>query len=512
MEKFKKIVKENVTYFIVFLCLILLTISLFVSKNHTFDTEHMPLQLDTYEKVIISNIIVEGIIYFFLLNLAKKRDFKLENIFLIMAIPIGIAYIIALPIGTIPDDQTHYLRSWEVSLGYQVSEQSEDGDGGRELPINLSEILFNVGTHNYEEYFQTATDETLKEEMVFQWFSNASLYSVVCYLPQAFGIAFARIFTDNLFVMAYSARICNFAVFIVLVYFSVKIIPFKKMFVTAIALMPIVFQEAVSVSPDAITIAISMMLISYTLHLKYSDKNITKKNIIILTFLSVILSLCKIVYIPICFIIYTISCEKFKNKKQKYLLLTSIILIAIIINLLWLSYASRYLIEYNEGVNSKEQIRFILTNPIDYMSVVIKMLINRSDVYISNILGDLSLLNVSLSPIFKSLLFIILISIICLNDSKNCKVNSSTRIIISCVIISVIALIFTSLYVQWNPVKNIVIEGVQGRYFIPILILTPYLFNNSYFVSDKKMSARYLLMFMMFLNFHAISYISIVYK
>ena len=31
-------------------------------------------------------------------------------------------------------------------------------------------------------------------------------------------------------------------------------------------------------------------------------------------------------------------------------------------------------------------------------------------------------------------------------------------------------LIFTSLYVQWTALRNEVIEGIQGRYFIPLII------------------------------------------
>ena len=35
----------------------------------------------------------------------------------------------------------------------------------------------------------------------------------------------------------------------------------------------------------------------------------------------------------------------------------------------------------------------------------------------------------------------------------------------------IILLVFTSLFVQWTPIASDVIEGVQGRYFLPILPL-----------------------------------------
>ena len=39
--------------------------------------------------------------------------------------------------------------------------------------------------------------------------------------------------------------------------------------------------------------------------------------------------------------------------------------------------------------------------------------------------------------------------------------------------LTIVLLIFTSLYIQWTAVGAPVIDGVQGRYFLPILLLVP---------------------------------------
>ena len=39
-------------------------------------------------------------------------------------------------------------------------------------------------------------------------------------------------------------------------------------------------------------------------------------------------------------------------------------------------------------------------------------------------------------------------------------------------------LILTSLYMQWNPVGSSIIEGVQGRYFLPIMLLVPIMISR----------------------------------
>ena len=51
-----------------------------------------------------------------------------------------------------------------------------------------------------------------------------------------------------------------------------------------------------------------------------------------------------------------------------------------------------------------------------------------------------------------------------------------------------VGLIFTSLYVQWTKVAADIIEGVQGRYFIPISLLF-FLICSPFKKYSKKLSS-----------------------
>ena len=52
-------------------------------------------------------------------------------------------------------------------------------------------------------------------------------------------------------------------------------------------------------------------------------------------------------------------------------------------------------------------------------------------------------------------------------------------------------LICASLYVQWTSLENEIIEGIQGRYFIPLIIFPALLivYNND----KKKRETRYII-------------------
>ncbi len=509
MEKLKNIVKENWIYGIIYIALLAFSI-ISILLNYPLEPEKIEISLDIYGKISIMLTIFISLIYFILLAIFNKK-MKNENLFLLIAIPVGLIYMITFLPGKIPDEPHHFYRAYEISIGHLVSDVNEDGAGGNNLPINIKKI-FNYGTH--EDIFREFKSFHITDEKEFVAFSNTSLYSFVCYLPQVLGITLARIFTSNIYVLFYAGRLFNFIFFLSFAYLAVKLIPCKKMLLFTILFLPIVFQEAISLSPDAMTIVVSLLLISYILNLRNREEyKLVLKDFVVLGILSLILALCKIIYIPICLLMYIIPKESFKSSKQKIVILTLILLVAIVINLLWLGFASRYLIEFNAGVDSKAQAEFMLTHPFSFITIFFRTLDAYLGDYISNILGSqLSILNIHSVRVFKYILTIIFVILLFCDNRKEDKKLDKSKVFIGLSIILTIVLLFSSLYVQWTPVKNIVILGVQGRYFIPILILIGLLFDNRYIIFDKKPSIRYLLMFLVFLNLHVMSVLTIFYK
>lgn len=507
MEKIKKILKEDGVYFLIYIIFAIFTVTLLYNVNYNMKIEYTVISQNDYITISTFFIIIISMIYLFLFRNVDKKEINKEKIFLMISIPIGLLYMILIPIAKTPDEMSHFYRAYEVSRGFLVSDQNEDNLGGRTLPSELIKLNYTP-EDNVKTWFERVSTAEITDSKIYIAFSNTALYSFVCYIPQAIGMFLVQLFTKRIIFIAYAGRLVNLIFFITIMYYALKKMPFKKLAFFIIAFLPIVFQEAASLSPDALTIAIATYLVAYVLDLKYTNKEMfTKKNFFVLATITIILALCKIIYIPMCLILYMIPNEKFKNKKTKYMVLSSIIIIAFIINLSWLAFSSRYLVEFNPNVNSKEQVINVLSNPFNYMFTVIKTLEVKFSDYMHNILGNaLCLLNVSNSLIYRNLLMLLLLfSIFCDNNEEK-KVDNFSKIIIGISVVLVLGLLCTSLYVQWTPLKQEFIDGIQGRYFIPILILLPILFNNDYIISNKKISYRYVFLFMMFINIHSLTY------
>ena len=69
-----------------------------------------------------------------------------------------------------------------------------------------------------------------------------------------------------------------------------------------------------------------------------------------------------------------------------------------------------------------------------------------------------------------------------LDDELKEKLKLNTKVLLSISIFMIMCLIVTSLYVQWSPLKWFYVNGIQGRYFIPLLLPATILLGQNQWV------------------------------
>lgn len=455
-----KVLKNNFFKCVFLSIMIILTIIYFYKRNIILNYAIQGIN----QFVVLAFALTIEIILFFIID--RYNKINKHKLYLLLIIPIGLMFMFLIPIGRVPDENAHLFRTYEVSMFHFKSELKDD-KGGRDLPNGVSNLFdYEKDYIKYKDEMNDlkSTPDNLKS---FAIFTNTSLYSFICYLPQSIGVFIGKNLNLNPLITAYLGRLTNFIIAVIIVTFAIKIFPGNKNILFFIALMPMFIQEMISLSPDALTNALSMLLISYILYLKNKDKIINKKELITIALICIILSQCKIVYLPLCLSVFILPAKLFKSNKDKYIKIGIIAVLTVTLNLIWLTISSKYLIEFNQGVNSGEQIKYVLSNPINYLLIIFRTIKNKILFYLKGIVGiELCYFDVVISKIFMIIFYPILLFNIIVNNYKLDKKNIFLLIFI---IFSVIMLIFTSLYVQWTPLKNVVIDGVQGRYLIPIL-------------------------------------------
>lgn len=418
---------------------------------------------------ILGVYIVSSIIYY-------KKGMKVENIFLMIAPLTCIFFLITMPTFKNHDEYYHWLKAYEVSQG-TLATPIEDGVQGSMMPEGVSKVFpTNEWTTLDYQMMKELLDVKLNEDN--KGILNpetAAVYSFVQYIPQAIGIALTRLVTDNVYLITYGGRIFNMIFALLILYFAIKLMPFGKKMLLIPAMIPIAIEGFSSLSPDSMTISMAFFYIAYILHLAFGNKEqLELKDKVILLVSSIVIALCKIVYIPLVGLILIIPKEKFKNKGNKNKILNFCIIagIALMVNLIWLAISSRYLSTFREG-DSIIQVLLALQNPILYIQKVLYTFnLNGSNYLLSLFGADLGwgeLIKLySLVP--YAFLGIYLFTAVMDNDLKG-KFKKYQIVWILLVVLVIVGLIFTSLYVQWTTVGQTSIAGIQGRYFLPILPL-----------------------------------------
>lgn len=435
-------------------------------------------------KLIVLILMLAAVGGFCLIGYIAKRQWSLEKVFLFLGGYVCLLYFASLPVFRAPDEINHYMRAFEISEGNFISQHMGDtGVGGNYLPQELIPTeLCDAREINYYEVWSNKDVEMSEDQRMEYTYGNTALYSPVAYLPQALGIAVGKFFTLKSVYLVYWGRTFSLLSCFGLLYFSIRNMPNKKMMVFLSCFMPMLMSQIVSLSADALTLSVAFALWSYVLKVSL-DENIEKidlKSKIWILSLTIILSLCKIVYLPLCLVILLLDGEKFKTKRGSVAYKLGGISLVAILNLLWLSISSGFLVEFNEGVNSAEQVKYVLTHPISYINSCLYTLLLKGQGWMEEMVG--SKLGWAMDVQVPRLIIVIMLALLIFSafvsdkQEKRILVDIRKRCFVGVCLLITVALIFTSLYVQWTPVAAFIVDGIQGRYFIPLIPVVAFLF------------------------------------
>ena len=185
--------------------------------------------------------------------------------------------------------------------------------------------------------------------------------------------------------------------------------------------------------------------------------------------------------------------EKFVSKKARILSLSCIIGIGMLCNFIWLIFGSMALLQSNTNTYMYGQenatmlkITSLLSNPLLYIQKIFYTIgVKANDYFLSLFGGQLEWSETVCMQITPYIVCgICILTAITEEKTKSLFQKYQKRILLGIVIV-ITLLIFTSLYIQWSDTKLAYIDGVQGRYFLPILPLILLL------ISSMKIKIKY---------------------
>ena len=406
-----------------------------------------------YGLFAFATLLIIAILGIFLGN----KELKREDLFLLIGIPISILFLVFILPLNVPDEFYHYKVSTKISM-FQIFNQNIM------IPSNLEEYNLYTLFNNNVSY-----DNLIPAE--------SGGYHPILYAFSGFGLWLSKLLQLSPIAGLYMGRSANLILYLIVGYYIVKKIPMAKFLMIIYLLNPMFLQQATSYSADALTNISSMLFIAYVLYIKYDKKKVETKDFVTLLmgFMFVLVGKYAYFLLGLLFILIWKELKEYIKAHKKKVII--IVLLIAIIGLSWFIYTKIPkdqiidTINYERPQSTESKLMHILKNPQNIIPIYLNTLLYNSNFYLITFLGGtLGALNIPISQIYTLIYAAILVLSIFV-DKENDELDKKSKIINIIIFILTFHIVLAGLYLGWGVITDPIIQGVQGRYFIPIVIL-----------------------------------------
>ena len=402
------------------------------------------------------------IIALFWLN-RKNISRALENLTFGIILILGITFAIIRPFGHVAwDFESHYR--WALCSSY----------GGTVFITEADRKCVNA----HPDSFISVTVEENNAKIETMNNSGEILSSIergaprITHLSMGVPMALARFFGASFNTQVLAGRIGNVLLYAVLCYFAIRKLKSGKVLISIIALFPTNLFLAASFSYDIWVTGFVFLGMAYFIsELQEPSRLMKTENTVIMCIAFAMACIPKAIYAPLLLLPFLMNKEKFASKKKYY----GICIAAFVVLAAFLAFKSLGIVAgpgdtRGGAVNPAEQIKFILSSPLNYAKILLNFL---SRDYLAPSRADQYMLHFAYMGVGTGReLMLISIAMAFLTDKEKDVVTDYKWYIkgaLICLFLGMCAIIATSMYVAFTPVKYDVINGCQPRYMIPLL-------------------------------------------
>lgn len=488
----------------------------------------------------------------YLLIFVKKV--KVSTAFVFLAAVLGFIFSLYTPVKGAPDEYVHITSAYSKSntlFGYKYGGYYEGSLLMRESDVTdwINPVNYNAfELHDYFENFEKDAEKT--ENLVYINTGKADVFPPL-YWAQTLGVHLARILGVSFSMLILMGRLSNLVLYIVLVYFAIRRMPFFKTTLAAVALTPVPMQLAASFNYDTLVIGLCFLFTATVFDLAYSREKVTVKDTVLLTVLAAFIAPSKTIYILVVALAAIIPFEKFGGKKKALINLAVVAAAAVV---MWLAYNQSVISMVKDnlapltGITSEEKIDreeaerrqaekdeyyksisaefielglesnnteeapkaeieyrdqrdladsdqyFTLGYILTHIPQTVKLLINTvqelGELYIRQIFGGI-FGEVIVSPVKLNWIYtfavIMILFMTTLLPQGETLQYTGARKWWALAIALAVAMLVIAVGIVWTPVNYVLIYGVQGRYILPVLPLILLFFTNGNITVKKKL-------------------------
>lgn len=431
--------------------------------------------------------------------LIRVFDSRIEYVFLISSLCMGFLFSLIVPPYCVPDERTHVDTVYSLSnqlLGIRsvpgpnrIYKRTCDVDATIKNTMALSPYMYGEMSENL---FGAAGEE---RELIPAYARNAHDNStIINYIPGVAGLTIGRLLGRNMLTMLMMARWFNIVVVSWIMFLAIRKAPFGKGIFALIGLLPKMLNQNVSCSYDGMIIAGVYIFLAYTLHLLFEEK-VSVTDLLVVVLSAWFLACNKGgAYLPLTGMLLLLP---FLRKKRKRTcarivgcIMGSVLLVfsfKFIVRITGMMSRSSGSIVKTAGKTTLYTLSDFFTDPGSLFRVFEGTFFLRGQ----NLFGDVIGINIAQqqinAPWITVIAFIILLLLASLpKEGDRVRFSIPNRLWIMLITLAGIGLVCLSMLLSWTEKGSESIEGLQGRYFLPYLILPFFCIQTGNIIQRKR--------------------------
>ncbi len=402
-----------------------------------------------------------------------------------MLLVFGSVACLTIPISAGYDEETHFVRAWEMAHLYFVPNEQL---GGKlpfpaiywELSYRRQPIVEAVPPGLWKQYGGLRMDA---HDYVYSNVVTRSVYSPLLLLPQAFVLRYLGLSLDlpALFVY-YACRFAGLLSYLLLCWAALRSIPFGKWLLAVLMVSPMALFQASSISADTISNGIGFLFLGASLGLAAKEQ-LSWKHWLMLLGLIALLFMAKVNLLFLVLLPFLlIRPSRYKMKGGYYLLAAATVALFAVEVAGWNVLAYSHFTRMLEGASPTGQVKYIFSAPLNFIGIIVRDIGVNGPSYLQGWVGVYGY-NYWPVPILTYVLYPLAVLGALLVSSRDASAGAANKtgislinrretplVLVGLFIIGVL-LTIVSLYVAFTPVGTQGVAGVQGRYFTPVMPL-----------------------------------------
>ena len=414
---------------------------------------------------------------------------KPHVLFVVFAILFGAIFIKITPPLWGLDEPSHVARVFHIVRGELVSSKQES-DPANTMPDNFFEltqyrvkdildvvkndnILFRKDVTDPKAYDKITSEHFDKSEHFFPYVSN---YSPVSYPGPIVGLEVSKLFNLDIGNTLTLMRCMSLISYVTLAAASIWLVKkFKiKWIFFVVALIPTAIFQASVVTADTMVLGLALLFFALLFRICLEEK-IDRKLLVALAVVSVLIPLTKLNHVILILPLLFLPSTKFRSSKRALMYKILVVALGLVLALVWAHISN---VTATPDISQRAdqlaispggQIKYALGSPLSFGIAIIKSLVIFGDAYYQGIFFTVSGNSVA-TPLLMTIVLSFVIWLVAVQSRT--ELDKIKRMIVWCGLASIalVITIFGALYAGFTPVGWPFVDGVQGRYFLPLVI------------------------------------------